>query len=416
MMGINDGPEHVYFETASSEQKAGLGSWKTWKLIRLLLRHVAEKAKQMRSKQEEISSVPVLIKKNTANSSGSAVKNGHGYFDSGWDYLEQGRLPEAEFVFKKAAELNPGDDNAFIGLGYVYKKQIRYPEAESAFKKAIKLSPENDAAYAGLGEFYRYQGRYAEAEPMLKKATLLNPGNHLAYAELGRVYKNQERYAESERALKEAITINPKHDPEYIVLSWIYKDQGKLSEAEQILDKAVELNPKNDAAYACLGQVYQEQKRTRDAQRAFQHSLMINPGNELACAGLVTVYGQLDRNDLSEKYLEKLDNFRGNYYYPAAVSNYRKLKKILDERGIKLVCVQYPMRSVEPLKRIFDGDASVIFVDNERIFKDAVKKEGYQVYFRDIFAGDFGHCTDKGNQLLAGNIADVIFRKVFNRQ
>jgi hypothetical protein len=73
------------------------------------------------------------------------------------------------------------------------------------------------------------------------------------------------------------------------------------------------------------------------------------------------------------------------------------------------------MRSLEPLKRIFVQDKGIIFVDNEKIFKDAVKKEGYQAYFRDIFAGDFGHCTDKGNQLLAGNIADAILKEVFDR-
>jgi hypothetical protein len=32
-----------------------------------------------------------------------------------------------------------------------------------------------------------------------------------------------------------------------------------------------------------------------------------------------------------------------------------------------------------------------------------------------MFAGDFGHCTVKGNTLLAQNIADVILREVFNK-
>jgi hypothetical protein len=32
-----------------------------------------------------------------------------------------------------------------------------------------------------------------------------------------------------------------------------------------------------------------------------------------------------------------------------------------------------------------------------------------------MFAGDFGHCTDKGNRLLAENIATVILKEVFGR-
>jgi hypothetical protein len=74
------------------------------------------------------------------------------------------------------------------------------------------------------------------------------------------------------------------------------------------------------------------------------------------------------------------------------------------------------MRGIISLKKIFaDSSKGIIFVDNERIFKDAVKKEGYGAYFIDTFGGDFGHCTEKGNRLLAENIADTILREIFGK-
>ena len=74
------------------------------------------------------------------------------------------------------------------------------------------------------------------------------------------------------------------------------------------------------------------------------------------------------------------------------------------------------MRNVDPLKRIFRGnDKGIIFVDNEKIFKDAVAGDGYQKYFRDIFGGEFGHCTEEGNRLLAKNAASVILKEVFGK-
>ncbi|MFA4993548.1 MAG: hypothetical protein WC571_06240, partial [Candidatus Omnitrophota bacterium] len=97
------------------------------------------------------------------------------------------------------------------------------------------------------------------------------------------------------------------------------------------------------------------------------------------------------------------------------VDNYRKLKQVLDKRKIKFVCVQYPMRSIQPLKKIFQGDEDIVFVDNERIFKDVVRKEGYSAYFIDMFGGDFGHCTPEGNRLLAENIANAIIKEVFHK-
>jgi len=54
-------------------------------------------------------------------------------------------------------------------------------------------------------------------------------------------------------------------------------------------------------------------------------------------------------------------------------------------------------------------------VDNEQVFKNAVKKSSLQEYFVDMFGGDFGHCTDKGNKLLAENIANVVAREVFHK-
>lgn len=103
------------------------------------------------------------------------------------------------------------------------------------------------------------------------------------------------------------------------------------------------------------------------------------------------------------------------YYNSLTYNNYQELKKILDRRVIKLVCVQYPMRSIGPLKKIFKNKEDIIFVDNEMIFKKALMQAKYNEYFNDLFAGDFGHCTPKGNRLLAENIANVILKECFNK-
>jgi len=101
------------------------------------------------------------------------------------------------------------------------------------------------------------------------------------------------------------------------------------------------------------------------------------------------------------------------FMMPLLKHNYLKLKDITEEKRIKLVCMQYPMRSIKPLKELFRGHNDIVFIDNEMLFKNAVKEAGYNDIFTDSFAGDFGHCTNKGNRLLAENIADVILKEVF---
>ena len=42
---------------------------------------------------------------------------------------------------------------------------------------------------------------------------------------------------------------------------------------------------------------------------------------------------------------------------------------------MKFIFGQYPMRSIIPLKLIFSGqEEGIIFVDNEKLFKNAFKK------------------------------------------
>ncbi|KKT45908.1 MAG: hypothetical protein UW39_C0036G0004 [Parcubacteria group bacterium GW2011_GWC2_44_17] len=61
---------------------------------------------------------------------------------------------------------------------------------------------------------------------------------------------------------------------------------------------------------------------------------------------------------------------------------------------------------------MFDSPGEVSFVDNKVIFDEAVKKTGFRDYFYDDFAGDFGHCTAKGNALLAENVAQTIIEHI----
>ena len=257
----------------------------------------------------------------------------------------------------------------------------RLSDDEGALKKAIELNPKNDMAFVGLGWCYRNQGKLLQAEDSFKKAAELNPKNDNAYVDLGRLYQAQGKFSQAEGLFKKALELSHKNYNAYSGLSWVYRVQGKSSQAEDLFKEAIDLNPKNSIAYREISVLYEEMGKLEQAKEYIKKGSML---------------GLWD-------------------YNPVTVSNYRKIKEILDQRGIKLVCVQYPMRNVEPLKKIFERNQGVIFVDNESLFKEVVKKSGLKEVFMDMFGGDFGHCTTNGNRLLATNIANVILKEVFRR-
>ncbi len=328
-------------------------------------------------------------------------------------YPNQGKPIKIKGFSKNAVRLNPKDNSVHQALGWLYRDQGRLVEAEQAFKKAIQFTPDNDCAYTELGQLYKDQGRLVESEQAFKKAIELNPINDSAYVALGWLYKDQGRLFEQEEVFKKAVELNPRNDSAYVALGWFYRNQRRFAELEQILKKSIELNPGNDSPYTALGWLYKDQGRLLEEEQAFKKAIELNPQNVLAYAGLATVYGEMGKSELSREYTEKANKLIDDISNPTTINNYRRLKQILDKRRIRLVCVQYPMRSIQSLRKIFQYDEDMIFVDNKEIFRDAVRKEGYSVYFRDMFGGNFGHCTQKGNRILAKNIANTILREVF---
>jgi len=226
---------------------------------------------------------------------------------------------------------------------------------------------------------------------------------------------------------KEPIEINHRAyyaelERPYIELGVYYNTQREFAKAEEILKKAIEINPRREEAYFELGVYYKEQRKFDKAEgvykkiiEMYKKDLETNPDNHKACGFLAYCYEELGKHKLAEEYLKKANSIRLKYYNPITRHNYQKLEEILTKRGIKLVCVQYPVRSIEPLKRMLENAEGIIFVDNEAVFKETLRQASYDEYFTDVFGGDFGHCTAKGNRLLAENIADVILRECFNK-
>jgi tetratricopeptide (TPR) repeat protein len=209
---------------------------------------------------------------------------------------------------------------------------------------------------------------------------------------------------------------------------YFYQQNGRLASAEASFKKALELNPENAPAYFSLGVIYQQQGRIRRAERWWSKGLQIfdSRAGSIKTAELDRIYGKLAFiSEKSGKITQARDYFdRADRLAVTGVANndsftarnYRALKAMLDKRKIRLVCVQYPMRPVASLKRIFAGQGdNIIFVDNRNIFRVAIGQNGLNAYFRDMFGGNFGHCTDKGNQLLGENIAKAIRGEMFGK-
>ncbi len=267
----------------------------------------------------------------------------------------QGRFAEAGEVFRQAVQLAPDDPRAYFEWGLSYKFQWDYESAGKLFQKVVAMLPRCSQCIFELGEYYRFTVNWPQAEKYYLQALRLAPRQR----EYPYFYAGQEGWM-------------------YFTVGVHSLTHGRTALAEKLLLTAQKLSPADDSVHAALASLYKEKgdtQRSRECERT---------ANRL-------------RTRMSDSPTAK---------------NYRKLKRILEERKIRLICVQYPMRRLEDLKNFFEGRAEgMIFVDNEKTFKEAVERGSYGQYFTDHFGGDFGHLTAQGNKLLAANIARVVLER-----
>jgi predicted O-linked N-acetylglucosamine transferase (SPINDLY family) len=97
----------------------------------------------------------------------------------GWKVLgavlvADGKTEEAVAAMRIAIRLLPGDAEAHTNLAVTLThKQQRHAEAAILLKRALELDPQFQAAYIGLGDVLQAQGLYEDAERMIRQAIAL---------------------------------------------------------------------------------------------------------------------------------------------------------------------------------------------------------------------------------------------------
>ncbi|MDG2303281.1 MAG: GDSL-type esterase/lipase family protein [Candidatus Binatia bacterium] len=110
----------------------------------------------------------------------------------------------------------------------------------------------------------------------------------------------------------------------------------------------------------------------------------------------------------AEHHTTAARELRGRLDHSFTARSYRTLYDSLRDRRVQLVASQYPGRSIDEVKEMLDGAPDVVFVDNAASFREAIDRHGFWRVYEDEFAGDFGHMTELGKEILARRVADGV--------
>ena len=110
----------------------------------------------------------------------SPDKKAEFYANMGESQLAQSDTAGAAASFQKAAQLDPKNVAAAMGLGEIALRQGLFGDAISHLKRAAKLAPKSSKVYTLLGESYLNAGQSSIAAENFKKALQLDPDNSRA--------------------------------------------------------------------------------------------------------------------------------------------------------------------------------------------------------------------------------------------
>lgn len=262
------------------------------------------------------------------------------------------------------------------------------------------------------------QGKFKELSITLENLFKKYPKNEYIYSKLVQLYcdyLNDEKY--SDKGYNMAIKginydfIRRKEILYKIIFERNFR-QNNLSILKLYTSKAIEESPeifKTDCSFFIYGfikNVITEEQKNK-ILKILKGTLYSDKYYGVLAIELLQKgnYGQAD------KYFKLAEELRLKFPDEKSYNIYKLILKKVDDCGIKVICMQYPIRSIETLKEILKNEPyfnKITFISNEKLFKNMLKKYSYNTIFMDQFGGDFGHCTELGNTMIAKNLAKEI--------
>lgn len=245
-----------------------------------------------------------------------------------------------------------------------------------------------------------------------------NPTDLLAIKSLISLYRTKKDFANIEKYAKLFFEHDKslKDSDVLFVLTDAYIRQKKFEDAKNIIstiisDKNVDDYIKNEY----FSKITESYIFFSDLQQTKEYYDLLISYKVETCI-LDNLYNYLKINGVKTKYYTYKNKYKNvtkepNLNLPVIKNAYLFIAQQLIKNDIIYICMGYPTMSIEKFKTFFknnDLENKIYFVSNEDNFKEELKKHSYYKIFRDNFAGNFGHCTDYGNEIIAKKLAKVI--------
>jgi protein O-GlcNAc transferase len=229
-------------------------------------------------------------------------------FDLALQRHREGRLAEAEALYRQILAVQPSHADALHLLGVTAHQSGRHDIAVDWIRKAIALNPNNPVPHSNLGEACRAMGRFDEAIAAYRRAIELKPDYPEAHYNLGIALAARGQLEEAIVAFGRALQLKPDLPEALYNLGDALRRRGRLDEAVAAFRCAIELKFAYPEAHCNLGSVLAGQRRFDEAIAACHSALHFKPDYPEALNNLgVALAGQDQLEDAVSAFRRALE-------------------------------------------------------------------------------------------------------------
>lgn len=136
---------------------------------------------------------------------------------------------EAEQIFKRQLEKEPGSPSALFGLGSLSKARSEYEVAIDHFEEALKGMPDYPPILKKLGETYIQADQDKEGIKILERVLKIDERDKSALFLLAKAYQDLEEYAKAIALYERLKTMEPVKNEVFYNLGMSYGREDKLA-------------------------------------------------------------------------------------------------------------------------------------------------------------------------------------------
>jgi len=226
---------------------------------------------------------------------------------------KQGKLQEAEHIYRSILQTQPTHADANHYLGFLAASMNKFEVALPFFKTAIEENPNIEQFWISYINALMKKKQFEKAESTSRKAIELNPKFARVHCNLGSILQALNRLEECIISYKKAIQLKPEYALAHNNLGATLKKLGKLEEAEASYKKAVHLNPNYVVAHYNLGNTLYKLTKFKEAELSYRNTIALNANHVVAYNNLGATLKELGKLDEAMANSKKAIELKPDY-------------------------------------------------------------------------------------------------------